>query len=445
MANPSTDWNPGFEHAALSDVGLRRTNNQDSMKVAPAGNAEQWHSRGHLFLVADGMGAHAAGELASEMAVDTISHEYLKRLSEPPPAAIRTAFQQANVRIYERGQDNLEFRGMGTTASALLLLPEGALVAHVGDSRVYRLRDKSLEQLSFDHSLVWELMHSGELHREEIPKFVPKNIITRSLGPNAEVQVDLEGPFPVLEGDTFVLCSDGLSGPLSDEEIGAMTATLPPDEAARALVDLANLRGGPDNITVIVVRALRATEGNHRTGPVPHRNSPEQNAAAPSLPILFAWALALVALLLGGLLAVAGVWIATLLAVGFAAISGVIALILTLTTESDSAPNVDSDARFGKGPYRQYSAEPSEQLVQGLAQTVHELREAGNEEQWDVDWERFGQFEHQAALAVQNVRYDEAVRQYAHAISFMMLEVREQTKKKPTAESSRDADGDRSH
>ncbi len=135
---------------------------------------------------------------------------------------------------------------MGTTASALLLLPQGALTGHVGDSRVYRLRGKCLEQLTFDHSLVWEMSAAGQLPKNALPGFVPKNIITRSLGPHADVKVDLEGPYPLEAGDTFLLCSDGLSGQVSDEEIGALLHCLPPAEAAQVLVDLANLRGGPD-------------------------------------------------------------------------------------------------------------------------------------------------------------------------------------------------------
>jgi len=222
MQNDTATWDPGIECAELSDVGLRRANNQDAMTVVIAANEESWRRRGHLFVVADGMGAHAAGELASKMAADIVPHSYSKRLDEPPDVAIVAAMREANAQIHARGQDNPEFRGMGTTGSSLVLLPEGALVAHVGDSRVYRLRGRQLDQLSFDHSLVWELMHSGDLPAKEVSNFVPKNIITRSLGPNPNVQVDLEGPFPLQVGDTFLLCSDGLSGLVNDEELGAM-------------------------------------------------------------------------------------------------------------------------------------------------------------------------------------------------------------------------------
>ena len=133
-------WNHCLEHAALSDIGLRRANNQDAYAVVLAGNQADFQQRGHFFLVADGMGAHAAGELASKMATDVVSLVYRKRLDQSPPEAILSAVLDANHQIYSRGQASPDFRGMGTTATALVLLPAGALVAHVGDSRAYRLR-----------------------------------------------------------------------------------------------------------------------------------------------------------------------------------------------------------------------------------------------------------------------------------------------------------------
>ena len=136
----------------------------------------------------------------------------------------------------------------------MLLLPDGALIAHVGDSRVYRVRGRRIDQLSFDHSLVWELVRRNHLTSEQARVSVPKNVITRSLGPEAEIEVDIEGPLPVELGDVFLLCSDGLSGPVEDTELGAFAANFHPRDACRYLVNLANLRGGLDNITVVIVR-----------------------------------------------------------------------------------------------------------------------------------------------------------------------------------------------
>ncbi|MEM9658950.1 MAG: protein phosphatase 2C domain-containing protein, partial [Planctomycetota bacterium] len=246
----------GLRCAAVSDVGMRRSNNQDSMAIALADEEQRWRERGHLFVVADGMGAHAAGELASRIAVDNIPHVYLKRRDLPPSQAIAAAVEDANQRIFAKGQDSVDFQGMGTTCSCLVLLPGGAMAAHVGDSRVYRLRDNQIEQLTFDHSLVWEMGAAGQASDEEVPAYVPRNVITRSLGPHPKVKVDLEGPLPVRAGDRYLLCSDGLTGPLNPELIGLVLGALPPNEAARTLVDLANLLGGPDNITVIIAEVI---------------------------------------------------------------------------------------------------------------------------------------------------------------------------------------------
>jgi protein phosphatase len=136
----------------------------------------------------------------------------------------------------------------------MMLGPQGALIAHVGDSRIYRIRDAKIEQLSFDHSLAWELVRRNHMKPEQAERAVPKNVITRSLGPDPTVEVDIEGPLPVQQGDIYVLCSDGLSGPVLNPEIGAIASNFHPEDACRYLVALANLRGGVDNVTTIVVR-----------------------------------------------------------------------------------------------------------------------------------------------------------------------------------------------
>ena len=192
---------------------MRRATNQDNCNIVLASSESEWQQRGHMFIVADGMGGHAAGELASKLAADAIPHHYQKYQDLSPPEALQKAVMEANAEVHRRGQANIDFHNMGTTASVLVLIPQGALVAHVGDSRVYRLRGTRLEQVTFDHSLVWELRAAGQLSEEsELSNAIPKNQITRSLGPNAAVAVDVEGPLPLQVGDTFLLCSDGLTG-----------------------------------------------------------------------------------------------------------------------------------------------------------------------------------------------------------------------------------------
>ena len=293
-----------MEHVALSDVGLRRANNQDAFAVREAPNREAWLARGHLYLVADGMGAHAAGELASRIAAETTPHLYVQSQELPPHLALKQAIVQTNAKIFGRGEANRDFHGMGTTCSVLLLTRQGALLGHVGDSRVYRLRCGALEQLTFDHSLAWEMRATGRMSDSEVQSAIPKNIITRSLGPSNEVQVDLEGPFEVQQDDVYLLCSDGLSGQVSDAELGAVLQSLPAAEAAQALIDIANLRGGPDNITVVVAKV---GEGGTSWTPEHVAETPQLTywlgggftAAAFALLLAQLWAAAAVVFLLG--------------------------------------------------------------------------------------------------------------------------------------------------
>lgn len=265
---------PGFapvRFAALKDVGVKRSHNQDDFAVQPAADEAGWEGHGHVFVVADGMGGHAVGEKASAKAVRDIPFLYMKHARDGVVPALRRAFQETNAGIYSVGQENPEFRGMGTTSTALILRPEGAWVGHVGDSRAYRIRDGKTEQLTFDHSWVWEIARRQGIDPDELGDF-KKNVIIRSLGPDPEVEVDIEGPHPVQPGDAYLLCSDGLTGVVTPEEIGAVVSVLPPEEATRLLVNLANLRGGPDNITVLIVQV--AGGPGDPSPKVPHGPSP---------------------------------------------------------------------------------------------------------------------------------------------------------------------------
>ena len=435
MQHRASDWNPGLETAALSDIGLRRTNNQDSYAVVTASSRDTWLERGHLFMVADGMGAHAAGELASKLAVDTVPLTYHKLVDRHATEAIRLAVEDANAKIHGRGQANADFHGMGTTSSVLLLLPAGAVVAQVGDSRVYRLRGQMLEQLSFDHSLVWEMSAGGKVNEQEVPSYIPKNIITRSLGPSAEVKVDLEGPFPLSVGDTFLVCSDGLTGQVQDEEIGVILGTLSPAEAARVLVDLANLRGGPDNITVIVVRVVDASavDGSGRA-----KSRPAGEGRTPTSLMLniIGW-LGVVALLAGAALAVAAAQ--QTLAIGGVILAGLlaVALLAAPAVQRASQDQPLATAALGRGPYTQQPSEPSLPFVEKLDALVKQLNAAAAEQQWEIRWDEFEKLSTDAQSLVERHDYAGAIRGYCRAVSFMMGEIREQRNKR--AEQSRDS------
>ncbi len=254
------NWDDIITDAAATDTGMRRSNNQDSHAVVRAANPEVWRQRGHLFMVADGMGAHAVGELASKMACDNIPFNYNKSRNGPAAETITKAYREVGSLIYSRASANRDFQGMGTTCTTLLLLPEGALLAHVGDSRCYRIRNRRIDQLSFDHSMVWELMKRKLLPPDQAAVHIHKNVITRSLGPDPEVEVDIEGPLAVEPNDVFLLCSDGLTGPVADPELGVFAENFHPKDACRYLIHLANLRGGPDNITTVILRIGAWTE-----------------------------------------------------------------------------------------------------------------------------------------------------------------------------------------
>lgn len=413
-------WEHCLESARLSDIGLRRSNNQDSAAIMLASSQQKWEERGHLFVVADGMGAHAAGELASKLAADNVPLTYAKLVELPPHEALLAAVRDANAKIHSRGKANDDFRGMGTTVSALALLPWGALVAHVGDSRVYRLRGTRIEQLTFDHSLVWELRAARAGVSDDTPFFIPKNIITRSLGPNPQVQVDLEGPLPIQVGDTYLLCSDGLSGQVADDELGKVLLALPPREAVQALVDLANLRGGPDNITVIVVRVLgpQVAKGNHG-GPAPKPPSLKPRPVHPAVSSTCG-----VLALVSAVLAAMQLRIAALAALIGAVVAGAIAVFQKFRK---AEPFRWPQHPLGRAPYAACDCTPDAGFTARLADLDQQLRAAAASAHWKIDWDAFCKHESAAAAAARSGNYLEAVREYCRAISCMMEQLRHQS------------------
>jgi serine/threonine protein phosphatase PrpC len=377
-----------LECASLTDVGIRRSHNQDNHAILLARDEEEWQQRGHVFLIADGMGAHAVGELASKLAVDIIPHTYSKHAQEGPAAALRKAFVEANFTIHNKGQQNREFAGMGTTGTALLVRPEGVWLGHVGDSRAYRIRAGQIEQLTFDHSLHWELARRQHVNPDKL-QGIPSNVIVRSLGPEPLVQVDVEGPHPLAGGDIYVLCSDGLSGPVSDHEIGAIASVLSPTEACRSLVDLANLRGGPDNITVLIVRITGSAQPAKSAAPGRLR---EPSVWYQSVP----WPLG--ALALGVFLAGGASWLiynslpfsslVFLLAALFL-IAGLVGLLVHYKKEQRQLANAPEPPRIQV--YQQTSCRIEQPLLDKLAKAEAILKQRVREKQWVVDWPAFQQ------------------------------------------------------
>jgi protein phosphatase len=407
-----------LEHAILTDVGIRRSHNQDAHRALLSTDRDQWLSRGHLFLVADGMGAHAVGELASKLAVDVIPHTYSKHAHEGPAAALRKAFIEANMTIHARGQQNREFAGMGTTGTALLLRPEGAWIGHVGDSRAYRVRGGQIEQLSFDHSLHWELARRQHVNPDKL-QGIPSNVIVRSLGPEPLVQVDIEGPHPVAAGDIYVLCSDGLSGPVSDHEIGAVVSTLPPEEACQFLIGLANLRGGPDNITVAVIRVNGGRPFNAAaTATLPgrppwHRRIPWPLIALFLGVILAAGAAALTYNQLSG-----GGFIFFLAAVSL--VAGMIGLMIHHRHEQLQLADEDRDPPRIQ-VYSQTSCQVEMPLLDKLARAEGLLEQRLREKQLDADWSAFQTHHDLAETHLGNGELQDAFREYCRSL-FILTE-----------------------
>lgn len=411
-------WEQKVEYAALSDIGFRRRNNQDSYAVQIAADREQWSRRGHLFLVADGMGGHAVGELASKIAADTIPHTYQKLQDEDPAEALKAAVVIGNAAINARGEMNRDFTRMGTTCTTLVLYPQGAVIAHVGDSRAYRVRADRIEQLTFDHSLQWELLRQGKMSPEEIFRHEPRNVITRSLGPQPAVQVDLEGPYPTRPNDVYVLCSDGLTGLVKDEEIGVAARELPPSEACRLLVDLANLRGGPDNITIVIARVgAIPPELPQMTDPNAD-DSPEGRHG-------WGW---LVGMFLAGIMFIVGhalPYFGRPLLEGtvFEAMGvvGLGALILIWLRARRPAPAGATYPEVTPGtPYRVASAKITSEFVTELANLEHNLQRSAVEEGWSIEWAEHNRVFESAKTALAERRYTESLSGFARAIHTLM-------------------------
>jgi len=244
-----------YTAAVITDVGRRRQQNEDSFCVAPDIG---------LFVVADGMGGHAAGEVASRLAVDAI-RDWVAR-SHPgngaapgvfaPEQCLAGSIQAANRTVFEAAQAQPECSGMGTTVVSVLAVGPRVILAHVGDSRVYRIRADGIVQLSRDHSVIQEQIDRGLLSPQEATTSRYRHLITRALGIQASVEADVQEQ-DCQAGDILVLCSDGLSDMLRSEEILALVRRHPDDlgGACKALVEQANARGGIDNITVLLVQA----------------------------------------------------------------------------------------------------------------------------------------------------------------------------------------------
>jgi protein phosphatase len=237
----------------FSDPGCVREINEDSGRYFQPEDPETLATKGLLFIVADGMGGHSAGEVASRMAVEFVSHFYYDD-SDEPQQALESAFHGANREIHRASQKDPNLAGMGTTCTALVVRNGSAIAAHVGDSRLYLVRDNQIYLMTEDHSAVMEMVKRGWISLEEARHHPDKNVILRAMGSHPEVEVTVwDAAFPVRAGDNFLLCSDGLYDLVEDDEIRRTVISLDTSTACQHLIALARERGGHDNITVALV------------------------------------------------------------------------------------------------------------------------------------------------------------------------------------------------
>lgn len=241
--------------ALRTDVGRKRANNEDNMISIVPQDAQVMGKKGALFVVADGMGGHEKGEVASEMVVNIVNTTYYKDNDVDIATALIHALKDANEAVYQRAQAAGDRDGgtMGSTCIAAVLHDETVYVANVGDSRAYIVRDGHAKQISQDHSWVAEQIRAGTLTEEQARTHENRNIIFRCIGTSPEVEIDVFTE-QVQDGDALVLCTDGLSNLVTDEELSTIVEQYGPQESAHHLVERANERGGPDNITAVVVR-----------------------------------------------------------------------------------------------------------------------------------------------------------------------------------------------
>jgi serine/threonine protein phosphatase PrpC len=311
--------------AGRTNPGRRRELNEDAWRGADqSDNFHLWAQRGRLFAVADGMGGHAAGEIASQLAIETLFAEYYGGAEGPAPSdgdpyplagQLRRSISSANRTIYEQATMQVSQAGMGTTIVAAVVYYDWLIVANVGDSRAYLVRDGVIEQITHDHSWIAEQVGAGVLTEKEARVHVYRNLVTRCLGHHPDVQVDTFERF-LEPGDVVLLCSDGLSNQVSDAEIAHILGESMPGPAADRLIDRANRAGGPDNITAVVLKVFEQPPLTTLSGAQPEvREKVKFRRRIPAirLSLLVLLATAIVGLLIGAFLARPG-WFRTLLA-----------------------------------------------------------------------------------------------------------------------------------
>jgi serine/threonine protein phosphatase PrpC len=249
MSANSNPWT-----ALATDIGKRRHNNEDYVLACEPSSETLRVAKGCLYVVADGIGGGAAGEVASRFSAQAVAYHYYLR-SGDPATILTQSILDVNAALYDYAQTHLRLATMGTTIVAAVVRGETLHVAHVGDSRAYLIRQNTIHRLTEDHNLTSQLVRDGIITAAQAERHPQKHLLLRSIGGERKVLPDC-GRFLLLEGDTLLLCSDGLTRHISDEEIATLVANYDPHQGAKALLETANHRGGYDNVSVLIVRWL---------------------------------------------------------------------------------------------------------------------------------------------------------------------------------------------
>jgi protein phosphatase len=245
----------GIEVANISDVGCQRERNEDSFGYWEPEDDAEFRNKGRLAVIADGMGGYEGGQEASQLAIRTVCEVYQQSGAADPQSALLKGLQTAHQSILDYAVRHPGMYGMGTTCTAASIVDARLFYAHIGDSRLYLIRDEAIRRLTRDHSYVQRMVEAGVLRPEEAEAHPQRHILTAALGVGAELVADAPvNALPIQAGDVLVLCTDGLWGLVSDEELLSAANSMTPVEACRELVQLAKSRGGPDNITLQILR-----------------------------------------------------------------------------------------------------------------------------------------------------------------------------------------------
>jgi len=255
MAVDCSNTKPGIQMACLTDVGRQRTNNEDSYLYWEPDTDEEFRRKGRLAVIADGMGGYEGGQEASRLAVETVRHVYDSAFAADPQETLLGAFASAHANIHRYAEEHPQFHGMGTTCTAMSLVGRELSFAHVGDSRLYRVQPDSVTRLTRDHSYVGRLVESGIVRSEDAESHPQRHILTAALGSGRDIIPDRpDHPVTLEEGDSLLLCTDGLWSLVTEQDLANVVRSNTPAQACAALVQMALDRGGPDNVTVLILR-----------------------------------------------------------------------------------------------------------------------------------------------------------------------------------------------